>query len=150
MHVHNPYCCISSSQRIPYISSTIKFCTKSLNNKLIPKWEIDYRLFEVRLKPRSHQVYVRSWDYDDPPSCFFSFFEREGHVVTPNRLKSWALLSATHALSRWNAMSVVGSTDPRHGFSSSYLPVGPLITAAYRFPHVRSRYFIGACVLLHD
>lgn len=60
-----------------------------------------------------------------PLSFFFSFFARDTslpRIVFSRGLKSWALLSATHALSRWNAMSVirVGSTDPRHGFSSSY------------------------------
>lgn len=57
--------------------------------------------------------------------------------------KSWALLSATHALSRWNAMSVVrvGSTGPRHGFSSSYPSWAayysrvPISTRAIALPH---------------
>lgn len=66
---------------------------------------------------RSHQERTldRSWGYDSP--SFFFFCDRGTRRYPESSFlagKSWVLLSATHALSRWNAMSVVrvGSTRP--------------------------------------
>lgn len=97
--------------------STIKFCTKCPNNPNSQMREIIvFSKLEVKRSHQEPSTLDRSWGYDSP-SFFFFFCDRGTRRYPESSFlagKSWVLLSATHALSRWYAMSVVrvGSTRP--------------------------------------